>query len=390
MRVALVHDWLTGMRGGERCLAAFLNLYPNADIFTLLHLPGTTSKEIDRRVKEQSFLRTIPGIERYYRYFLPLFPSAIRTFDFKGYDLVISLSHAAAKNITVPPGTIHISYCFTPMRYIWDQTRHYFGAATPALWPIVQYLRNWDIEGSQSVDRFVAISRFVATRIRKFYGRDAEVIYPPVDTSWITPTLPGVQGAAFLYAGALVPYKRPELVVEAFNRLGEPLWIVGSGPAYRSLKKIAKSNIYFIGSVSDAELAILYRRSRALVFPGIEDFGMVPIECLAAGRPVIGAYDGALKETLNGVRPWDSSKLDYRGAAGVFCKRNRGVGQSAKEVEALIAGVRIFLLHEGEISPAECVRNAQRFSPARFYSGWRELVHPERAPSMRLPLTAAL
>ncbi|MDP1591074.1 MAG: glycosyltransferase, partial [Prosthecobacter sp.] len=300
MKVALVHDWLTGMRGGERCLLAFLRLYPRADIFTLLHLPGRTSAGIDERVRGTSFLQRLPGIAKYYRLCLPLFPLAVRGFDFTGYDLVISLSHSAVKNIRVPAGCVHVSYCFTPMRYIRDQAWQYFGLATPFLWPVLALLRRWDRRGAQGPDAFVAISRFIAARIRHFYGRDSEVIYPPVDTSWIARAGSGSRGRAFLYAGALVPYKRPELIVRAFNELAEPLWVVGSGPLLSRLKRIAGPNIHFFGQVSDAELSRFSAECRALIFPVREDFGMVPIECLAAGRPVIGLYEGALRETLRG------------------------------------------------------------------------------------------
>ncbi|MFM1849081.1 MAG: hypothetical protein RL417_2555, partial [Pseudomonadota bacterium] len=162
MKVAIIHDWLTGLRGGERCLQAFLEMYPEADIFTLVHVPGSTAPEIDARVKETSFLQKLPGVRRYYRALLPLFPRAIRSFDLSGYDLVVSLSHAAAKNVQVPQGTLHLCYCFTPMRYIWDQVGVYFGRFTPLLWPIIRALRSWDRRGSKGVDHFIAISDFVA------------------------------------------------------------------------------------------------------------------------------------------------------------------------------------------------------------------------------------
>jgi len=365
MKVALVHDWLTGMRGGERCLLAFLELYPEADIFTLLHIPGTTSEIIDSRVKHTSLLQLIPGSKRFYRILLPLYPTAVKQLDFTGYDLVISLSHAAAKNIRVPAGTTHVSYCFTPMRYIWDQAERYFGRATPILWPTIELLRKWDLRGAQRTDQFVAISKFVAARIKCFYGRQAEVIYPPVDTSWIKPAREGEKGAAFLYAGALVPYKRPDLVVEAFNRTGEPLWIVGTGPEERRLREMANSNINFFGHVSDEELAVYYRGCRALIFPGTEDFGMVPIECMAAGRPVIGVFDGGLRETLSGVKPWESGGLQPHEASGVFFKKNL-----EENADALIEAIEYFKEKEKEFTIKSCVERARVFSPERFSSSW--------------------
>lgn len=369
MKVALVHDWLTGLRGGERCLQAFLHLYPGADIFTLLHVPGSTDAAIDRRVKETSFLQNVPFASKVYRLCLPLYPAAIRRFDFSGYDLVVSLSHAAAKNITVPKGVPHLCYCFTPMRYIWDQARFYFGAATPALWPIISGLRRWDCSQSEQVLAFSAISRFVAARIRCFYGRDAEVIYPPVETSWIEPARAGTFGEAFLYAGALVPYKRVDLVIQAFNALGEKLWIVGKGPEEKKLRALAKSNIEFFGYVPDRELAAFYRRSRALIFPGIEDFGLIPLECMAAGRPVIALNDGALRETLNGVKHWQTGALEPAKASGVFIQKTNS-GDAPAQVDSIVSAVYYFLKNEEKFQVDSCVAQARAFSPKRFFESW--------------------
>ena len=369
MKVAIVHDWLIGLRGGERCLQAFLQLFPEADLFTLLHVPGSTTAEIDARVKHTSFLQQLPGATRLYRHFLPLYPAAIRRFNFSAYDVVISLSHAAAKNISVPKGVLHFSYCFTPMRYIWDQSRQYFGKATPFLWPLLSSLRSWDVRASKRVDCIVAISEFIAARVRCYYNREAEVIYPPVDTSWIEPLKQWRQGAAFLCAGALVPYKRIDLAVEAFNRLGEPLWIAGSGPEQQRLKRIAKSNITFFGSVSDQELAGLYRSCRALIFPGTEDFGLMPIECLASGRPVIARYDGALRETLTGLKSWESAALENQDYTGVFIPK-----RAANEVESLMQGVNFFLEREDRFSAEACSRHARVFEPSRFFEAWEHLL----------------
>ena len=264
-RVALVHDWLTGMRGGERCLEAFLKLYPDADVLTLLHKPGSCSPMIEERVTQTSFLQRIPGISKYYRLFLPLYPMAIKSLDTRGYDFVISLSHAAAKNVKIHSDTVHVSYCFTPMRYAWDQVQSYFGKITPLLWPILMALRKWDKRRSTSVDHFVSISRFVSARIRCFYGRASTVIYPPVDTDWIPTTSAESPGEAFLYAGALVPYKRPDLAVRACTELGLPLWVAGTGSEEERLRKIAGPSVKFLGRVSDEELASLYEIGRAHV-----------------------------------------------------------------------------------------------------------------------------
>lgn len=369
MRVALVHDWLTGLRGGERCLQAFLKLYPDADIFTLLHVAGTTTAEIDARVVKTSFIQKLPWARKLYRYFLPLYPLAIRRFNFEGYDLVISLSHAAAKNVHVPKNTLHITYCFTPMRYIWDQTRSYFGSLTVLLWPLIALLRRWDRAGGKRVDALVGISNFIGARIRCFYKRRAEIIYPPVDTSWIVPLKEYRRGVAFLYAGALVPYKRVDLVIEAFNRLGHELWIVGTGPEERKLKAMAKSNISFFGHVPDGELASFYRRARALIFPAREDFGIIPIECMAAGRPVIGLYDGALRESVTGLKSWEIETLVSADATGVFFQK-----RSANEVTALCQAVEFFIVHENQFLPRACTKQAAKFNPQRFEASWKLLL----------------
>lgn len=376
MRIALVHDWLTGMRGGERCLQAFLGLYPSADIFTLLHIPGTTSQQIDQRVYQTSFLNHMPCASKLYRHFLPLYPCAIKQFNFKGYDLIISLSHAAAKNVQAPKGVPHICYCFTPMRYIWDQASNYFGALSPVLWPALSVLRAWDRSGSKRVTEFVAISKFVAARIRCFYKRQARVIYPPVDASWIKPCQKGSKGEAFLYAGALVPYKRVDLVVQAFNQIGEKLWILGSGPDMPRLKALAKPNIEFIGWLPDQQLAAYYSRARALIFPAVEDFGIVPLEAMAAGRPVIGIYDGALRETLKGVKPWDDSSILPCEASGIFFKNVAKLGQE-KQLAAVIAAVNYFLVNESQFEVSSCIEQAQKFSPQRFVTAWKSEIEKQ-------------
>jgi glycosyltransferase involved in cell wall biosynthesis len=373
-KVAIIHDWLTGLRGGEKCLLAFLKIYPEADIYTLLHIKGSTAPEIDKRVVGTSFLQKLPGIRRFYRLMLPLYPRAIRQFKLDGYDLVISLSHAAAKNVSVPPGTKHVSYCFTPMRYIWDQAETYFGRATAFLMPMIRKLRVWDRKAAQEVTYFVGISRFIAARIRCYYQRKAAVIYPPVDTSWIKPIQTFTPGKAFLYAGALVPYKKVDLLIEVFNKLGHEFWIAGQGPELAKLKKKAGPNIKFFGAVDDAKLGELYANCRALLFPATEDFGMIPIECLAAGRPVIGMYGGALKESLNALKPWQissnsTSSLAPHDACGVFIEK-----RTKNQVQSIIDSINFFMQHESAFRPEECIKRAELFSPTRFYSAWANFV----------------
>jgi glycosyltransferase involved in cell wall biosynthesis len=309
-RVALVHDWLTGMRGGERCLEVFCELFPDADLFTLLHVPGSVSDVIERRRIVTSFVQRLPAAATRYRHYLPLFPIAIETFDLHGYDLVLSSSHCVAKGARPMPGACHVSYCFTPMRYVWDRYDDYFGRGAGVLTrlampPVAAYLRRWDRRTSARVDRFVAISRHVAGRIERYYQRPADVVHPPVDVDRFS-LADGEDDGFYLVVSALVPYKRLDLAVHAANRLGRRLLVVGSGPEARRLRALGGPTVEFLGHRSDAEIAALYPRCRALLFPGVEDFGIVPLEAMAAGRPVIAFAAGGALETVNppgGDRP---------------------------------------------------------------------------------------
>ncbi len=394
MKVAIIHDWLTGMRGGERCLEAFLMLYPSADIFTLVHVPGSTSALIDSRVKKVSFLGSIPGIKRLYRACLPLYPLAAASFDLNGYDLVISLSHAAAKNVRVPAGVPHICYCFTPMRYIWDQARAYLpGLAYVLAQPLLWALRMWDRRGAQRVTHFVGISHFIAARIRKFYGREAVVIAPPVRMVEEVPhTLsPAEQeifsanpAPFFLCAGALVPYKRIDAAVEAFRALGLPLWVVGSGPEQQKLKESAPANVKFLGRASEALLWECYRRCEALVFPGIEDFGIVPVECMASGRPVIAVDAGGIRESAGENRPVRHSDLVLSNECGVFIQK-RSHGDPA----ALVEAVRAYQSTRASFVSERIVERARQFSYQNFFAAWKQFakqVGVEPKTSVGLPL----
>jgi glycosyltransferase involved in cell wall biosynthesis len=375
MRVAIVHDWLTGMRGGERCLEAFLCIYPDAHIFTLIHVPGSTSPEIDRRVVGTSFLSSLPGIRRYYRALLPFFPLAARQLDLSGYDLVVSLSHAAAKNVTIPHGVPHVCYCFTPMRYVWDQVPYYFGRVGRLLMaPLLSFLRGWDRRGAKSVTHFVAISSFVGARIRLFYSRRSVVIPPPVRMASDGPrevnaeeqgTFRKLPESFFLCAGALVPYKRVAVAVKAFATLDAHLLVVGAGPELATLKKIATPNVHFLGAVPDRVLWECYRRCSALIFPGIEDFGLVPVECLASGRPVIGVNAGGLRQSMAAEGSILRSSLVSETPYGVLLSK-RGYGRP----EAIVEAVETFLLHQQQFSPQAAVRQASNFSYKEFFKAW--------------------
>ncbi len=295
-RVALVHDWLTGMRGGEKCLEALLAVFPEADIHTLLHIPGSVSQSIEARPIRTSFIGRLPGAARHYRHYLPLFPRAVESLDLAGYDLVVSLSHCVAKGALVPPSASHVCYCFTPMRYAWDQYHAYLARMN---WPtrsgmrlFMGYLRAWDLATAGRPDRYLTISRFVAERIRRCYGREAEVIYPPVETDFFTPSPSPAEGGYYLVVSALVPYKCLDLVVRAAPALPHPVVIAGCGPEEARLRSLARGNVEFTGWLSREELRQTYRDCRAFLFPGEEDFGLTPVEAMACGRPVIGYARG--------------------------------------------------------------------------------------------------
>lgn len=303
MKIAIVHDWLTGMRGGEKCLEVFCRLYPDADLYTLLHLPGKVSPPIERMRIKTSFLQKLPGVETKYRYYLPVMPFAVRQFDLSDYDFVLSSSHCVAKGVVTSSKTVHVCYCYTPMRYIWDQYDQYFsrkdtGILTAALMGLLApRLRKWDVRSSRGVTQFIAISRHVQKRIRKYYQRESEVIYPPVDTRFYSPTGEKPENF-FLIVSAFAPYKRLDLAVDAFNHLGYPLKIIGEGQNFVPLKMKARSNIEFLGWLPDEEVRSHYARCRALIFPGEEDFGITPLEAQAMGRPVIALGRGGALETI--------------------------------------------------------------------------------------------
>lgn len=300
--IAIVHDWLTGMRGGEKVLEVLCELYPDADLFTLLHNPGTVSPMIERMNLRTSFIDSLPFKETDYRRYLPFFPRAVESFDFSPYDLILSTSHCVAKGAVPGPGTLHICYCHTPMRYVWEMYDDYFGRGRvgvltrAAMKFFAPRLRQWDVRSSERVHAFVANSQNVARRIQQHYGRSSDIIHPPVDTSLFRCS--EKDEGYYLIVSALVPYKRVDLAVRVFNALGERLVIVGKGPDLKALKAMALPHIEFLGWQPDAMLATLYAGCRALVFPGVEDFGIVPLEAMASGKPVIAFGRGGALETV--------------------------------------------------------------------------------------------
>lgn len=303
-RVALVHDWLTGMRGGEKVLLELCRLIPSASIHTLLWNRGSVHPEIESRVRQTSFLQNLPWAATGYRNYLPLFPAAVRSLDVGDVDLVISCSHAVAKGVRVPDGVSHVSYVFTPMRYLWDETGSYFQTGQgrwrkqAALAVLAPYLRRFDVRTAARVNWLIADSENVRQRIRRYWNVDATVIHPPVDTDFFCPADPPHDDDYYLVVSSLEPYKRIDLAIEAFRGLPHRLLIAGSGSQANDLRRSAPANVSFLGQVTDARLLDLYQRCRALVFPGIEDFGIVPVEALSCGKPVICFGRGGVTESV--------------------------------------------------------------------------------------------
>ena len=353
-KVAIIHDWLTGMRGGEKCLELFCEIFPQAEIFTLLHIKGSVSPLIESHPIHVSFIQNMPLVKRRYRYYLPLFPSAIENFDLSDFDLVLSSSHCVAKGIL--PGVMarHVCYCYTPMRYAWDMRHHYFPLREMPLLKrrtipmILNQLRIWDITANSRVDEFIAISKYVAKRIERNYGRQASVVYPPVDTEFYT--LSEQQDDFYLMVSALAPYKRVDLAIEAFNELGFPLTIIGNGQDEKRLKKMAASNVQFLGWMSDEDVRSYYQRCRAFVFPGEEDFGITPLEAMACGKPVVAYKRGGATETVIEYKP---NRKDY---TGVFFEEQ--TVESLKEA--------VLLARKLEFFPLKIREHAEKFAKSVF------------------------
>jgi glycosyltransferase involved in cell wall biosynthesis len=324
VRIAFVHDWLTGMRGGEKVLEALCERFPQAEVFTLVHLRGSVSPTIERTRPHTSFVQHLPLVRQLYRMYLPLFPAAIEQFDFDGFDLIVSTSHCCAKSVVRPGRARHLCYCLTPMRYAWDQFDAYFGpdrigaAGSLVMRHAMAGLARWDRDTAGRADRYVAISHYVAGRIRRYYNREATVVYPPVDTGYFSPAMvtpkdpaPAAGNRYALVVSALVPYKRVAVAIEACRLAQVPLKIVGDGPERPRLERAATGDVLFLGRRSDAEVRDLYRGASVTLLPGEEDFGIVPVEAQACGSPVVALGRGGALETIvpdeTGVLVDDSS-----------------------------------------------------------------------------------
>jgi len=354
MNIVLAHDWLTGMRGGERVLELLCSGFPAATVCTLIHNRTAISDTINSHPIVTSSLQRLPGVVGYYRYLLPFMPSAIERMSPPESDLIISTSHCVAKGLKSRPGTRHLCYCFTPMRYAWTFYDEYFGGNTVKkmfLKPVLARMRAWDRSASDRIDRFVAISEHVRKRIREFYDRDADVVFPPVDLDYYTPG--GQVAADFdLVVSALVPYKRIDLAVRAYTRTGYPLKIIGVGTETNALKKLAGGNIEFLGWQSYGVIREMFRNCRQLIFPGEEDFGLVPVEVQACGRPVVAFGRGGILETVN------------EGESGIFFE--------SQTEDALIAAVEHSAAMKWDLETIR--KSALRFSIGNFISGLDESI----------------
>jgi glycosyltransferase involved in cell wall biosynthesis len=364
LRVAVVQFWLSGYGGTERVLEAIGEIFPQADYYALVAPEHAIPPGLRERGIKTSFVGRIPGAQRWFRHFLPLYPFALEQFDLSRYDLVISSESGPAKGVITSPQTCHICYCHTPMRYLWDMYHEYRKAMNPltraAFSASAHYLRQWDVTTAARVDHFVANSEHVAARIRKYYRRESTVIHPPVNVSagYISADIDDY----YLAVSRLVPYKRIDLAIEACNRLGRRLRVAGTGPEYKRLRKLAGPTIEFVGKLDENSLGECYARCRALLFPAEEDFGLVPVEVQSFGRPVIAYGRGGALETVIGLTPGGDPQV----ASGIFFHE-----QSA---EALGGAIVAFEETEASFGPEFIRAHAQCFSLERFKKEFSEFV----------------
>lgn len=356
MKVAIIHYWLVGMRGGEKVLEALCELYPDAVIYThVVDRSKLTAKILSHRIIT-TFIARLPGAVKNYQKYLPLMPLALEQLDLSDYDLVISSESGPAKGVITRPGSLHICYCHSPMRYIWDQYPLYLnraGTLVRALFPFLAHrLRIWDVTSAARVDLFVANSNSIAARIKKFYRRDAVVIHPPCEIA--LSEVVQKDAGYYLMAGQLVGYKRPDLAVAAFNKMGKRLVVAGEGEELQNLKKLAASNVEFVGRVSDEELRMQYAGCEALIFPGEEDFGIVPVEAMSFGKPVIAFGRGGALDTV------------IEGETGVFFE--------SANIEAICHAVEKYERTKESFHSDVIKNHALKFSKHSFKQKFSELV----------------
>jgi glycosyltransferase involved in cell wall biosynthesis len=354
MKVAIIHYWLVGMRGGEKVVEALCDIYPQADIFTHVYVPEMVSDKIRQHRIIPTFINSLPRASKMYKTYLPLMPLALEQLDLRGYDLIISSESGPSKGIVPPPDALHVCYCHTPMRYIWNMYHDYrdgAGRLTRLMMPALShYLRMWDVSTAARVDSFVANSETVAKRIRRYYGAGSVVIHPPVDTNAFSIVEPSEVEDYYLMAGELVSYKRPDLAVRAFNEMKLKLIVIGGGEMLGEVRRLAGPTVTVMGSQPFDVLRSHYARCRALVFPGEEDFGMVPVEAMASGRPVIAFGRGGAVETV------------ASGLSGVFF--------SEQTVESISSAVKE--LENITIDPIRIAAHAAQFGKDQFFLRMRE------------------
>lgn len=360
MRVAIVHDWLLGMRGGERILNVFCQIFPQAELFTLIYNKGTLTPFLENRPIHTSFLQNFPSIEEKYRNYLPLFPMAIESFNLRGYDLVISSSHCVAKGVKKPKNAFHFCYCYTPMRYMWVFFNEYFGSYPPFKRFLVRLigedLKRWDLATLPRVDEFIAISNTIKERIRNIYHRDSTVVYPPVEIDKFKFDPSRKSGDYYVCVSALVPYKRVDIMIEAFNRMPDKkLVIVGDGNTRKEWESAKRSaNIKFTGWVDHDEVVKICSGAKAFLFAAEEDFGIAPVEAQALGLPVIAYGKGGTEETVIPVN--GPAKADN--PTGLFFYR--------QDADSLIEAINKFEKIESEFNPLDARHNSEKFSEYNF------------------------
>lgn len=361
LKVAIVHYWLVNMRGGEKVVEALCDMYPDADIYTLVVDPAGLSDTLRQHRITPSFVQKIPGAVRHYQALLPLYPMALEQFDLSAYDLVISSESGPAKGVLTRPETCHICYCHTPMRYLWDMYHEYRHGAgwlkRLAMPPLTHYLRQWDLASASRVDYFVANSQHVARRIGKHYRRSAEVIHPPVATD--TFSVAERTEDYYLYLGQLVAYKRPDLAVAACTRLGRRLVVIGEGEELARLKRLAGPTVTFLGRQPFDVIQQHYAACRAFIFPGEEDFGITPVEAQASGRPVIAYARGGALETV------------VEGRTGVFF--------SSPELDSLCRAIETFEANQATFDPEVIRGHSLQYSRERFKAEMSQLIATKTA-----------
>ena len=373
MRVAVIHDWLTTWAGAEGVLERLLTLLPQADLYAVIDtLPTVHRSGLLGRTPRTTLLQHTPRLAEHYRTLLPLMPMAIKAWDFSRYDLIVSSSHAVAKNVTVPKGVRHVCYCHTPMRYAWALENTYLdtsGIRGPKAWlvrKLLSRLRDWDRRGADGVTDFVANSSYIAARIRRCYGRESVVVHPPVATDLFTPG-DAPRSTTFVTSGRVVQYKRVDVLVDAFRmRPNERLVVIGDGPARAAIAATAPPNVVFTGRLPLPALRTHLQTARAFLFAAEEDFGITPLEAQACGTPVIAFGRGAAIETIRG--------LDHAAATGVFFR--------AQTPDAVVRALDDFEANAERITPEACRQNALRFSTPHFDQGMRRVLGLAEAVSM--------